>query len=372
MNNLITVNKPLLNWNEKKYLMECIDTWRISSEWPFIKEFEEKFSNFVNRKYGIAVCNGSAALDMAVVALWIKEWDEVIMPTFTIISCASAIVRVWAIPVLIDADPITRNIDISLIEKRITKKTKAIMIVHIYWLPVDMDSILQIAKKYNLKIIEDAAEMHWQTYKWKPCWSFGDISIFSFYPNKHITTWEWWMVVTNDKEIADKCMSLRNLCHSTKRFVHEELGWNFRMTNMQAALWLAQLERILEFVKIKRNMGKKYTELLSDISWIQLPLEKTDYAENIYWVYGIVLKDSIWMDAEAIMKLFADNWIGTRSFFYPMHLQPVFKKMWLFKWERYPVAENMAKKWFYIPSGLTLTEEEIRTVAQVFKKIISK
>src|SRR6185369_1672507 len=181
----IPVNEPLLNGNEKKYLNECIDTGWISSEGPFIRQFEEQLAARVNRKYGVAVCNGSVALDVAVVACGIKDGDEVIMPTFTIISCAAAIVRAGAIPVLVDSDPVTWNMDVNQIEAKITQKTKAIMVVHIYGLPVDMKPLLEIAKKHNLKIIEDAAEMHGQTYLGQPCGSFGDASVFSFYPNKH-------------------------------------------------------------------------------------------------------------------------------------------------------------------------------------------
>lgn len=361
---MIPVNSPLLDGNEKKYINECLETGWISSEGPFLKEFEEKFSNRVGRKYGVAVSNGSVALEVAVVALGIKTGDEVIMPTFTIISCAAAIVRSGAIPVLVDSDPITWNMDINQIEAKITPHTIAIMVVHIYGLPVDMDPILNIAEKHGLKIIEDAAEMHGQTYKGKPCGSFGDISIFSFYPNKHITTGEGGMIVTDDEILSTRSRSLRNLCFQThKRFYHEELGWNFRMTNLQAALGLAQLERLEEFVAKKRRMGSKYTALLKDIPGIQLPLEKIRYAENIYWVFGIVNKEKIPFDAEFAMKYLAKKKIGTRPFFFPMHKQPVFQKMGLFNGENYPVAENIARRGYYIPSGLALTDEQIEIVA---------
>ena len=390
MSSFIPVNEPLLNGNEKTYLNECIDTGWISSEGPFVKQFEEQFSARTGRKYGIAVSNGSVALDAAVVALGIGKGDEIIMPTFTIISCAAAIVRAGAIPVLVESDPVTWNMDANLIESKITTHTKAIMVVHIYGLPVDMDPVIEIANKHGLKIIEDAAESHGQTYKRfcgsnkvdliqmksdsnlciAPTGSFGDISTFSFYPNKHITTGEGGMIVTDDEKLAEKCRSLRNLCfQSQKRFLHEELGWNFRMTNLQAALGVAQLERLDKFVAIKRNMGKKYTDLLADIDCIELPLTKTDYAENIYWVYGIVLKDSVSFDAEEAMKKLAEKKIGTRPFFWPMHEQPVFHKMGLFKNESYPVAERLARRGFYIPSGLALTEDQMEQVATRLREI---
>lgn len=371
MNSFVPVNEPLLNGNEKKYLGECIDTGWISSEGPFIKQFENAFSVYVGRKYGIAVSNGSVALDAAVVALGIGEGDEVILPAFTIISCAAAIVRSGALPVLVDCDPLTWNIDVNQIEQKITAKTRAIMVVHIYGLPVDMEPVLELARKYDLKIIEDAAEMHGQTYMGRACGSFGDISTFSFYPNKHITTGEGGMLVTDDDFLADRCRSLRNLCFQAgKRFVHEELGWNFRMTNIQAALGLAQLERLHEFVEKKRRIGKKYNELFMDVKGIQLPVIKTDFAENIYWVYGMVLNDEISFDAQEVMRQMADKQIGTRPFFFPMHEQPVFQKMGLFKNEKYPVSEKIARRGFYIPSGLALTDEQIEQVAAVLKEVI--
>lgn len=369
---MIPVNEPLLDGNEKKYLMQCINTGWISSEGPFVKEFEEKFSSKVGRKYGVAVCNGSAALDLAVVALGIKEGDEVIIPTFTIISCASAIIRAGAIPVLVDSDISTWNMDVNQIESKINPKTKAIMVVHIYGLPVDMDPVIKIAKKYGLKIIEDAAEAHGQMYKEKPCGSFGDISIFSFYPNKHVTTGEGGMIVTDNEKLADRCMSLRNLCFQpNRRFVHEEMGWNFRMTNLQAAVGLAQFERLDEFVEKKRNMGKYYREKLKDISYLQLPLERTPYAENIYWVYGIVLSSELKMNAEEIMKKLSDKKIGTRPFFFPMHQQPVLQKMGLFKHEKYPVAEFISRNGFYLPSGLALQNEQIDIIANNLMDVLN-
>ncbi len=370
--NYIPVNEPLLDGNEKKYLLECIETGWISSEGAFVNQFEGQFANKVDRKYGIAVSSGSAALDVAIAALKIGPGDEVILSTFTIISCAAAIVRSGAKPVVIDCDPITWNMDVSQIEGKITSKTKAIMIVHIYGLPVDLEPLLAIAYKHKLKIIEDAAEMHGQTYKGHPCGSFGDISTFSFYPNKHITTGEGGMLVTDNAEIADRCRSLRNLCFQPqKRFVHEELGWNFRMTNLQAALGVAQLERIDEFVIRKRTMGEKYTELLSDISSLQLPLVKTTYANNIYWVFGLVLKDEVSLSVSDIMMYLKNNNIGSRPFFWPMHEQPIFQKMGLFNKESYPVAEKISRRGFYIPSGLALTEEQIKKVAAILREALN-
>ncbi len=365
----IPVNEPLLNGNEKKYLEICIDSGWISSEGPFVKEFEDKFSQRVGRKFGIAVSSGTAALDTAVAAIKLKKNDEVILPTFTIISCAAAVVRTGATPVLVDCDPLTFNMDIEQVERKITKKTKAIMIVHIYGLPVDVDPILDLAKKYNLIIIEDAAEMHGQKYKDKECGSFGDISIFSFYPNKIITTGEGGMVLTDDECLFEECKKIRNLYFDKeRRYIHEDIGWNFRMSNIQAAIGLAQLEQIDRFISRKKRIGKLYTELLSGFDNLQLPLDKTKYSENIYWVYPIVLKERLGFDSTEAMRRLLNKNVGTRHFFWPMHLQPAFKKIGLFKNERYPVSEKISILGFYIPCGLAITDNQIEMVAKVIKE----
>ena len=364
----IPVNEPLLNGNEKKYLCECIDTGWISSEGPFVKEFEQKMSASVNRKYGIAVSNGTAALEIACQALDIGEGDEVIMPAFTIISCAMAVTKLGAIPVLVDSDMNDWNMLVDDIEAKITDKTKAIMMVHIYGLPVQVDKVLQLAKKYNLKVIEDAAEMHGQTYNGKPCGSFGDISTFSFYANKHITTGEGGMVMTDDEQLAERCRLIRNLCFRKDiRYVHDEISDNYRFTNMQAAVGLAQLERLEEFIEIKRNMGKFYTEELRGVKGLRLPVEKTSYADNIYWVYGLVLDDDINIDNRHMQKLLANEGVGARTFFWCMHEQPVYQKKGLFAGEKYQNAEYLARKGFYIPSGLALNKEQM---SQVVKSVI--
>lgn len=364
----IPVNIPLLDGNEKKYLNECIDTGWISSEGKFVNQFEDQFANRLGRNYAIAVTSGTAALDLAFEALLIGPGDEVILPAFTIISCINQVIRSGATPVLVDSDPLTWNMNLQQVEEKITEHTKAILVVHIFGLPVDIDPILELAQKKNIKIIEDAAEMLGQTYNEKPCGSFGDISTFSFYPNKLVTTGEGGMIVTNDKQLADDCRSLRNLCFQPKkRFVHERLGWNYRMTNIQAALGLAQLERLDEFVQIKRSIGKKYSQGLRVLNEVQLPLEKTDYAENIYWVFGLVLNDSIGFDAEEAMKMLEEKGIGCRPFFCPMNQQPVLREMGFFLNESYPVADRLYKQGFYIPSGVALTPKQI---THVIKKLI--
>ena len=316
-----------------------------------------------SRKYAFAVSNGSAALELAVQAVGIGRGDEVIMPTFTIISCALAVVRAGATPIYVDADPHTWNMKVEDIEPLITERTKAIMAVHIYGIAVDMDPLLEIAKKYKLKVIEDAAEVIGQTYKGQPCGSFGDISTLSFYPNKHITTGEGGMVLVNDDELAERCQSLRNLCFGkTDRFVHEELGWNFRMSNLQAAVGVAQLERLSQTLEKKREVGRLYHQHLEGCKSFTLPLRQTPYCENIYWVFGIISKDKS-KDAKWWMNKLAEQGIGTRPFFYPMHMQPALQNCAQIM-GKFPISEMIANYGLYLPSGITLCEDQIIGVCQ--------
>jgi perosamine synthetase len=380
----IAVNTPLFEGNEKKYLNQCIDTGWISSEGNFVKKFEEDFSKYCDQKFGIAVCNGSVAIDVAIRAIketyhW-QENDEIIVPTFTIISCAQSIIYNKLKPVFVDCDPLTFNIDVNLIEQAITKKTKAIMVVHIYGLPSDMSKILDIAKKYNLKIIEDSAEAHGQEYQWQEnqnskkqkCGSFGEVSTFSFYANKHITTGEGGMILTSNPEIAKKCQYFRNLCFAENRFVHEDLGWNFRMSNLQGALGVAQFEQIENFINKKKAIGKLYQDLLKNIP-AQLPLHSTNYAQNHYWVFSIVLNDEVKFDAKHAMKILHANGIGTRPFFFPLHQQPILKKMGFCDNDNIArnVSERIYQRGFYIPTGLGITQEQqiivVKKVEELFK-----
>jgi len=370
MDKFIPVNEPLLGEREKELVLECIDSGWISSEGPFVEKFEESFSKKVNRKYGVACSSGTAALDLAIAGLGIGPGDEVIMPTFTIISCASCIIKSGAKPIFIDSDEDTWNMNIEQIESSITEKTVAIMAVHIYGLPVNMDPLMAIARKHKLFVIEDAAELIGAKYKNKPCGSFGDISTFSFYPNKQITTGEGGMVVTNDLSIKEKCKSLRNLCfQNKKRFVHNELGWNYRMTNLQAALGIAQLERLDSIIKIKLRNGALYNKFLEGTNGIKVQPKRTNYASNIYWVYGILIDPNIGT-AENIMAKLNNLKIGTRPFFYPMHKQPVLKKLGLSKNKSLPISENLYKQGFYLPSGLKLTPENIEEVSEKIKSLI--
>jgi perosamine synthetase len=371
---MIPVNEPLLDGNEGRYLQECIDSGWISSEGPFVERFEADMAARAGRKFAVAVSSGTAALELALASLQLEPGSMVVLPTFCIISCVAAVIRNGCLPLFVDADPLTWNLDVGKlaelledqIERKGNRKLKAIMAVHTYGLPVDMDPLLALADRYGLKVVEDAAEMHGQNYHGKACGSFGDISIFSFYPNKLVTTGEGGMVLTDDPSLADRCRSLRNLCFQPeKRFVHEELGYNFRMSNLQAAVGVAQLEQLDRFIIHKRNMGSRYDTLLAGCAALQLPLARTEFSDNIYWVYGVVLADEVATDAAGMMERLAARGVGTRPFFWPMHEQPVLRRMGIVveNCGSYPVAERLAKRGFYLPSGLALTSGQIDQVA---------
>lgn len=367
----IPVNEPLLEGNERKYLNECIDTGWISSEGPFVNQLENDLATRLHRRHGIAVTNGTSAIDVAVESLNIKPGDEVILPSFTIISCVLQIVRAGAIPVLVDSELDTWNMDISQVEEKITSRTRAIMAVHIYGLPVDMDPIIELCRHYNLLLIEDAAEQIGQSYKGRPCGSFGDVSTLSFYPNKHITTGEGGMVLTNDDHLATQIRELRNLCFKPEnRFVHDRLGWNLRMTNLQAAVGVAQLEQLDDFIEKKRWIGQMYNQLFKNTEGISLPLSSTEYADNIYWVYGIVLEEKIRFDAKEVIRRLGKLNIGCRPFFCPLHMQPALKEKGFFNSESFPNSELLYNRGFYIPSGLTLNREKIEIVADAITRIL--
>lgn len=376
---MIPVNEPQLNHRDLENVAECVRTGWISSAGRFIGEFEQRFAEYCGRKYGIGVCNGTAALQMAVACLELKPGDEVILPTFTIISCALAVVYNGGVPVLVDSDPDTWCMNVNQVEEKITSRTRAIMPVHIYGHPVDMDPLLDLAKKHRLTIIEDAAEAHGAEYLtgrntsrpiWRRCGGFGDMSCFSFYANKLITTGEGGIVLTDDAKTAEKLKSLRNLCFQPdRRFFHEELGFNYRMTNIQAALGLAQLERVDNIVSRKRRMGQEYNRRLKDLDALQLPTEAS-WAKSVYWMYGVVLSDDAGINAEGFAKKLRERGVETRPFFLGMHEQPAFHKRNLFVGERYPVTERLARRGLYLPSGLALTEGQMAHVGDAVCEVL--
>jgi len=372
-NKFIPVNVPKIFKEDKININKALkDNW-VSSEGPFVKKFEKQFSEFNSRKFGIAVSSGTAALEISLKALNFKKGSEVIIPTFSIISTALCVIKIGLKPVLVDVDLKNWNMIPSQIIEKITKKTKGIIITHIYGFPVDMDEVLKVAKRKNIKIIEDAAEMIGQKYKNKNCGSFGDISTFSFYANKHITTGEGGMILTNDKNIYSQCRSLRNLCFGTgnERFNHNSIGWNYRFTNIQAAMGLGQLKNIKWIIKRKKEIGTKYHKLLKNNKKIFIQDLKTKYASNIFWVFGIVIKKNLRLSRNLLVKKLNDKGIQTRNFFHPMHKQNVFKKMKIFKNKNtYPNSEFLSKNGLYLPSGIGLKNKEIDYICKTLIKIL--
>jgi perosamine synthetase len=377
---MIPVNEPLLGKREEELILECLRTGWISSAGTFIEDFEQRWAAYCGKRYGIAVSNGTAALQLALACIGLKPGDEVILPTFTIISCALAVIYNGGVPVLVDSDPRTWCMDVDQVKDKISDKTRAIMPVHIYGHPVDVDPLLNLAEKHDCALIEDAAEAHGAEYLvgrntrdsvWRRCGSFGKLSCFSFYANKLVSTGEGGIVLTDDLALADRARSLRNLCfQSNRRFYHEELGFNFRLTNLQAALGVAQLEKIDEIVARKRWMGQTYNRLLKDIDGLKLPPEEP-WARNVYWMYGVVLSEKIGMDASQFAKLLEQRGIETRPFFLGMHEQPAFHKRGLFVGENHPVAELLARRGLYLPSGLALTEEQLTHVCEAVREVLS-
>lgn len=368
---MISVCEPLITERDRKLVNDALASGWISSAGKYLDLFEEKWAAYCGMPYGIAVSNGSTALDIAICLLDLKTGDEVIMPTFTIISPAQSIVRGGGIPVLVDSDPITWQMDTSQIEEKITSRTKAILVVHIYGHPADMDNIMALAKKYSLTVIEDAAEVHGAEYKGRKCGGIGDISTFSFYANKLVTTGEGGMVLVRDPELAERARSLRNLSfRNERRFLHEEMGYNFRLTNIQAALGVSQMERIEMIINMKRSIAYFYQKRLRNLKGLQLPAEEA-CAKNVFWVYGLVLDDSVPFDAIEFATRLAKRGVETRPFFLGMHEQPVFTNIGLFDGEIFPVAERLARRGLYIPSGLTITEDQMDSVVSAITEALS-
>jgi perosamine synthetase len=364
----IPICEPTLSGREIAYLTDCIKTNWISSKGNYVVEFENEFSRFCNANYGIATSSGTTALHLALVALGIGKNDEVIVPTLTMIATANPVIFAGATPVFVDSEPNTWNIDVNAIEKKINDRTKAIMPVHLYGHPVDMDPLIKLAKKYNLFVVEDAAEAHGAEYKGKIVGCLGDVGCFSFYTNKIITTGEGGMSVTNNDETADKLSLFRDLAHSKeKRYLHYEIGYNYRMTNLQAAIGLAQMEKIHEYISARRSHAKLYNSLLKDVEGITLPPE-ADWAKNIYWLYSILIEDDFGIERDELMLRLEKNGIETRPFFIPMHRQPVFKKMGIIKGE-FPIADELCTKGLCLPSSSSLKEEQIEFICDTIKNI---
>ncbi|OGO21373.1 MAG: hypothetical protein A2144_03880 [Chloroflexi bacterium RBG_16_50_9] len=365
---MIPVCEPLIGEKELEYAIDCIKAGWISSQGKYIRKFEEKFAAYCGCKYGIATTSGTTALHLAVASLGLQRGDEVIVPAFTNAASAFAVVYCGAVPIFIDAELETWNIDTSKIEPRITKRTRAIMPVHIYGHPCDMDPIIELAERYGLSVIEDAAEAHGAEYRGRKVGGIGDVGCFSFYGNKIITTGEGGMIVTNSAELAEKARVLKNLAFSPeRRFLHYHIGFNYRMTNVQAAVGLAQFERIDKFIEMRRHNAHRYHSLLGDIKGIRLPVEK-EWARNVYWMYSIVIEDDFGLTRDELMARLTEKGIETRTFFIPMDQQPVFREMGI-NGESCPVAGELSRKGLYLPSGSGLLPEQIEYICRIIREI---
>jgi perosamine synthetase len=367
---MIPVCEPLLTGKELAYVEECLRTNWISSKGRFITEFEEQFASYCGAKHGIATTSGTSALHLALATLGIGRGDEVIVPVFTMAACIFAVLYTGATPVLVDADPDTWTMDVGQIESKVTPRTRAIMPVHIYGHPCDMDPIVEVAERHGLYIVEDAAEAHGAEYRGRKVGSLGHVGCFSFYANKIITTGEGGMVVTNDDRAADLARRLRDQAYSPeKRFLHTHIGFNYRMTNVQAAIGLGQLEHIDQFVAARRRNACRYNQVLKGIPGVTLPAEKP-WAKNVYWMYGILVDEAEFgMSRDALMAALAEKGVETRPFFYPMHRQPAFVNIGLFHGEEYPVADMLAEKGVYLPSGSGLSTAQIKQVCQAIEEV---
>lgn len=359
---MIPVNSPVITNDAKELINKALSEGWISSAGPYIESFEREYAIYLGVKHAIAVNTGTAALHIALLSIGVGPGDEVIVPAFTMAASWMAVMYCGAKPIFVDVDPEIYTIDPNKIEALITKKTKAIMPVHIYGHPAQMDPVMEIAKKHSLFVIEDAAEAHGATYRGKLVGTIGDINAFSFYANKIITTGEGGMVTTNNDELAQKARSLRDLAHSqSKRFVHEELGYNYRLTSLQAALGSGQLKHIDTFLQTKKHMADLYYSRLKNVAGITLPITK-DWATHVYWMYAILIDEQKFgMNKDLFRAKLLEHGVDTRDFFYAPSSQPVLTKAGLAK-TTYPITQKLASTGCYLPSGLAITDDQINTV----------
>ena len=370
--NMIPVNAPLITSAAKKLVNKALSEGWISSSGPYVEQFEAEFAKLIGVQHAVAVSSGTAALHVALLSLGIGVGDEVIVPGFTMAATWTAVLYTGAKPIFVDVTSDTYTIDPKLIEKAITKHTKAIIPVHIYGHPADMDPIMDLAKKYKLFVVEDAAEAHGATYRGITVGSIGDLNAFSFYANKIITTGEGGMITTNSRELATAAARYRDLCHSaSKRFIHDDLGYNYRLTSLQAALGLAQLPTLASLLTKKTSMAAAYQKGLSDIPGIILPTTMS-WATNVYWMYAIRVDETKFgMTKDQLRSTLLEQGIDTRDFFYPPSVQPVLRSQNLGR-EFLPISETIAKDGFYLPSGLALTPAQIKEVCATIRTICSK
>jgi len=367
----IQVCTPLLAGRELEYVTDAVSTGWISGRGPYVDKFEASFAKYVGTKHAVAVANGTVAMHLALVAAGIRAGDEVICPTFTMAGSVFPVCYIGAVPVLVDCTRDTWNIDEAQIEAAITSKTKAIMPVHIYGHPCAMDKIMEIARKHNLLVIEDAAEAIGSEFKGTKCGAFGDVSGFSLFANKVITSGEGGIITMNADKIFDESRYYKDLCFplsGERTYTHDHIGFNYRMANTVAAIAFAQMEKADEYVEMRRRNAKLYNERLGSVTGITTPVERSG-CKNTYWMYGVMIEDSFGMDREKVMKELTAYNIETRRFFTPMHVQPGLKPHLSKAQKACPVSEDVGKRGLYLPSSSGLTEKEIDYVCDVIRKI---
>jgi len=366
----VPVCEPFLDNLEEEYVLDAIKKGELSGNFgKYITSFEEDFSRYSDCKFGVTTNSGTTALHLAVASLGINEGDEVLVSTYTNMATFFSVIYQNARPIPIDIDADTFNIDPQKIQEKITSKTKAIIVVHLFGHPADMDPIIKIAKDNNLVIIEDCAEAHGAQYKGKKVGSLGEIGCFSFYANKIITTGEGGMLTINNPKIAEKARSLRSLSFGIEnKFKHQDIGFSYRMTNMQAALGCAQMQKIDEIIKRKREIASYYNEKLQDLQGIRLPQEK-DYAKSVNWMYHIVLEENHRMSRDLLMSKLAEKNIETRKTFVPFTQQDIFKRKGWVKGHECPIGDYYSDKGLYLPTGATLTSEMLDYVVQCLYNI---
>jgi perosamine synthetase len=366
----VPVCEPFLNGNEKEYVNDCLTTGWISSAGKYVKSFEDRFAEYCGVNYAVGVCNGTVALHLALVALGIKEGDEVILPNFTMIASSFAICYTGAIPVFVDAESDSWNIDVSKIEEKITSKTKAIMPVSIFGHPCDMDAIWTLAKKYDLKVLEDAAESHGAEYKGKKTGNLADITAFSFFANKNLTTGEGGMVVTNDERLYNLCRYHKNLCfplNAPRNYTHEDIGFNYRISNIHSAIGLAQVEKADEYRDLRIKNANLYEKYLQAIPGVVLQKTSKDVL-NVHWMNSLVIEPKAYgRTRDELVAELKNNNVDTRLLFVGMHRQPALKKFGCDCLGQYPVTDWLTENGFYLPSGSNLTEEVISGICQIIK-----
>ena len=360
----LPVAEPILGEKELQYVSECVLTGWVSSAGKFVTRFEAMFAEFCEARHAVATSNGTTALHLALLALEIGPGDEVIVPSLTFIATANAVLYTGAQPVLVDSEPDTWNIDPAKVKAAITPQTKAIIPVHLYGHPADMGALREIADRHGLAIIEDAAEAHGARYNDRPVGGLGEIGIFSFYGNKIITTGEGGMVVTNRDDLAEKVRILRDHGMSPdKRYWHRVLGYNYRMTNLQAALGVAQMERIESLLAKKKEIAAAYSAGLAGIPGIELPPQMS-WAENVYWLYSIIIDPQVFgCSRDDLMNHLKQVDIETRPLFPPIHQQPIYNTG-----QSLPVAERLSENGLSLPSAVTLKLEDVARIVEAIKK----